>query len=92
MTSHPNPYLAVKLSIIQERLRQSRYSFNLSMVATTVSVLITLTGAVALLSNQASEGTVTAACGLTASVRCIQMTKDANNRLDKILADLKDES
>ncbi|MBD2774781.1 TRADD-N-associated membrane domain-containing protein [Iningainema tapete] len=87
-----DPYLAVKLSIAQERLRQAGHSFNLSLIATAVSAVITLTGAGLLLSNQRSEGVVTAASGLTASVRFIQMAKDANNRLDKILAELNDEA
>lgn len=90
--SNNNPYLAVKLTIIQERLRQAHRSFDLALIATSVSVFISLTGAGFLIFNKASEGAVTAACGLTASVRCIQIAKDANNRLDKILAELDDES
>ncbi|MBD2472371.1 TRADD-N-associated membrane domain-containing protein [Nostoc sp. FACHB-145] len=87
-----NPYLVVKLTIVQERLRQARYSFNLALTATGVSVCISLIGAGLLISNQASEGAVTAACGLAASVRSIQMAKDANNRLDQTLAELDDEA
>uniref|UniRef100_A0A0C1QWV9 Cyanobacterial TRADD-N associated 2 transmembrane domain-containing protein n=1 Tax=Tolypothrix bouteillei VB521301 TaxID=1479485 RepID=A0A0C1QWV9_9CYAN len=82
----------MKLRIFEERLRQARNSFNLSLITATVSVFITLTGAGLLLSNKASDGAVTSACGLVASVRCIQIAKDANNRLDKILADLDDET
>jgi hypothetical protein len=82
------PYLAIKLSILQERLRQARCSFNLAVIATGISFSITLVGAGCLIMNQASEGTVTTAVGLLASVGYIRMAKDANNRLDKILAEL----
>lgn len=90
-SSKPDPYFIVKLTIVQERLRQARYSFNLALIATGLSFGISLIGAGLLISNQASEGTVTTACGLAASVRSIQMAKDANNRLDKTLAELDEE-
>ncbi len=87
LDSHRN----IELSIAQERLRQARHSFNLAFVATAVSTFISLTGAGLLLSGKASEGAVTATGGMVASVRCVQLAKDSNDRLDKILAELKDE-
>ncbi len=78
---------SIELSITQERLRQSRYSFNLAIVATTVSFFISLVGAGILLSNKVSQGTVIAAVGLVSGVRCTQLAKDANDRLDKILVE-----
>lgn len=64
---------SIELSITQERLRQSRYSFNLAIVATTVSFFISLVGAGILLSNKVSQGTVIAAVGLVSGVRCTQL-------------------
>ena len=78
---------SIELSITQERLRQSRYSFNLAIVATTVSFFISLVGAGILLSNKVPQGTVIAAVGLVSGVRCTQLAKDANDRLDKILVE-----
>ncbi|WP_416212157.1 hypothetical protein [Nostoc sp. DedQUE08] len=43
-----------------------------------------------LLSGKVTEGTFTAVGGMTASVRCIQFAKEANNRLDKTLVEMKD--
>jgi len=44
-----------------------------------------------LLSGKVSYGSVTATGGMAASVRCIQRASDTNDRLDRILAELKDE-
>lgn len=87
----PNAHSTIELSITQERLRQARYSFNLSLIATTVSFFIGFVGAGLILSNKIPEGTVAAAGGLVSSVRCIQLAQDANDRLDKVLAEIKNE-
>ncbi len=81
----------IKCSIAQERLRQARYSFNMSIIATTISFGISLVGAGLLLSNKVPQGTATAAGGMVSSALCVQLAKDANDRLDKILAELKDD-
>ncbi|MUG92754.1 hypothetical protein F7734_09950 [Scytonema sp. UIC 10036] len=79
-SSEPN----LNQEITKERLRQARQSFNLALVATAMSTLIGLVGASLLLTEKANEGAVTAASGMVASVRCAQLAKDANDRLDKI--------
>ena len=88
----PDSLRTIELSIATERLRQARYSFNIALSATTASFFISLVGAGLLLSNKISEGAVIAAGGLVSSVQCIQLTKDANRRLDKIFTELNDES
>ena len=88
---YPNSHSTIELSIAVERLRQAHYSFNLSIIATTISFCISLVGAGLLLSNKVPEGTATAAGGMVSSAVCVQLAKDANDRLDKILAELKDE-
>lgn len=88
---HTNPLLKAKLTIVRERLRQARYSFNFALLSASASVLVSITGAALLLSNQTTETAVTTACGLLTSVGCMQIAKDANNRLDKILAELDSE-
>ena len=83
------PHSNIELSIAQERLRQARYSFNVAMIAVTFSFCISLTGAGLLLSGKVPEGTITSTGGLASGVQCIQFAKDANDRLDKILAESK---
>ena len=79
------------MSIAKERLRQAHHSFNLALIATSVSFFISLVGAGLLLSGKVPEGTVTSAGGLVSCVQCLQFAKDANDRLDKILVELEDE-
>jgi hypothetical protein len=88
----PDSLSTIELSIATERLRQARYSFNIALSATTASFVLSLVGAGLLLSNKISEGTLIAAGGLVSSVRCIQLAKDANQRLDKIFTEINDES
>ena len=90
--SNPQPYLTMELSIASECLRQAHHSFNLALVATTVSFCVSLIGAGLLLSDKVPEGTATTASGLASSVLCIQLAKDTNEKLDKILPKLKDEN
>lgn len=87
----PNSHSTIELGIAQERLRQAHHSFNLALIATSVSFCISLVGAGLLLSGKVPEGTVTSAGGLASSVQCLQFAKDANDRLDKILVELEDE-
>lgn len=93
-TSNPDLDGAVELTIIhiaEERLRQARYSFNLAFVMLAASATIGFVGIGLLLSKKAPEGTITAAGGLASSVRCLQLAKEANDRLDKIAAELRNE-
>lgn len=88
-SARPEPYSAIELSIAQERLRQASLSFNLAFIATTC---LSLLGVGLLLSGKVPQGTVTTTGGLAFSVRCVQLSKDANDRLDKILAELQDDA
>lgn len=86
--------LLTEQSLIQERLRQAHLSFNLALVLTAISSLVGVAGVVLLLSGKAPEGTITTAGGLASnivSVCCLKLTKDANDRLDRMAKDLKDE-
>jgi hypothetical protein len=87
-------YPGMERDVIVERLRQARLSFNLVLLLTTMSAVISLIGVGFLFSGKVSEGAVTTAGGLTSnivSVRLLKLTKEANDRLDRIAKDLKDE-
>lgn len=89
--------------VISEGISQSRqsayqahWSFLTSMVLSTASAAIGLSGAALLLSGHASEGSVTAAVGLASGVYSHQLSKDAadrqrqaNERLDSMLQKLQ---
>jgi len=81
-----------ELSVIQERLRQAHLSFNLALGLTATTGIVGLAGVVLLFSGKVPEGTITTAGGLASnivSVRCLKLTKDANDRLDQMAKDLK---
>ena len=81
------PNSNIEWSIAQERLRQARLSFNLALSATAMCFSLSLIGGGLLLSGKASSGTITSTVGLVSSVGCLKLAKDANDRLDKILAE-----
>lgn len=80
----PDSLSAIELRIAEERLRQARRSFNLALMVTATSAVIGFAGVVLVFAGKAPEGTITATGGLAASVRCLQLAKDANDRLDKL--------
>lgn len=82
--------LLIEQSFIQERLRQARLSFNLALVLTATSGIVGMAGVVLLLSGKIPEGTITTGGGLASnivSMCCLKLTKDANDRLDRIAKD-----
>jgi hypothetical protein len=84
MLGHSSPSTMLRVYIACERLRQAQLSFNLALGASAISVLVGLIGAGLLLFGQLSEGTVTAAIGITSSVCCSKIAKEANDRLDQL--------
>ncbi|MFP4410678.1 TRADD-N-associated membrane domain-containing protein [Coleofasciculus sp.] len=84
----PNSDSTIELIIAQERLRQARQSFNLALMTTTTCILISFAGVGLVLLGKANEGTITATGGLASTGYCLKLSKDANDRLDKIGEDL----
>jgi hypothetical protein len=80
-----------KDSIVRERIRQARHSFNLALAATTTSFLISIVGAGLLFANKVPEGGAATAGGLLSSVGFIKLAKDANDRLDRIYDELDED-
>jgi ABC-type microcin C transport system permease subunit YejE len=80
-----------RIQICSERLRQARISFNLALVITAASAFVGVVGAVQLWFGHVPEGSITASTEVGASVLCFRLAKDANDRLDKLANELKDE-
>ncbi len=73
--------------ICQERVRQARRGFDAALILTVASSTVTLAGVILLLTGHVSQGGLTTAGGLASnlvSARCLQLAKDANDRLDRI--------
>jgi hypothetical protein len=86
-----NSFDQERIYFLRERRRQAGVSFNLSLVIISASAFVSVVGAVQLLSGHIPEGSLTASTGAGASVLCFRFAKDANDRLDKLAAELKNE-
>jgi hypothetical protein len=80
-----------RIQIYRERLRQARVSFNWTLGITAASAFVSVVGAMQLLIGHIPAGSLTASTGVGASVLCFRFAKDANDRLDKLAIELKDE-
>jgi hypothetical protein len=76
--------------IMLEQLRQARCSFNLSLIVIAAGTVIGFTGAGLLLMGKTTEGAVVATGSLLSTGYHLRLVKDANDRLDKTIAVLKE--
>ncbi|MBD2066192.1 hypothetical protein H6F93_01385 [Leptolyngbya sp. FACHB-671] len=74
---------------IREILRQSRWSFNLYFVTIAASTAIGAVGGGLLLSGLVTEGVLTTATGVVSSACCTQISKDSQEKLEKLLERLE---
>jgi hypothetical protein len=82
---------SIEKTIVLERIRQARQSFNLALAATTTSFIISIVGAGLLLANKVPEGGAATAGGLMSSVGFSKLAKEANDRLDQIYGELDED-
>ena len=90
-----NKHISQKGIICQERIRQARWGFNLAVGFVATSSAITLFGFFLFLTGQTSKGAYIAAGGLSSTAvggRCMQLSRDANDRLDKLARERKHQS
>ncbi len=80
-----------RIQIYRERRRQARVSFDLALGITAASAFVSVVGTVQILVGYIPEGSLTASTGVGASILCFRFAKDANDRLDKLATELKDE-
>lgn len=87
----PIPQNRANDTYLQERFRQAQQSFNLALVMTSASTIIGFAGVGIALSGKPAEGAITTTGGFTSCAYCLRLAKDANDRLDRIAAEQKDE-
>ncbi|MHC5739990.1 TRADD-N-associated membrane domain-containing protein [Nostoc sp.] len=93
-TAHPDKnsngdlYLMTQLVIFKEHIRQAKVSFNLSVVASTLSLTICVLGGILVLTGKATEGTVTTSGGLISTTLCSQMAQASSEKLKQLADDL----
>lgn len=81
----------IELSIAHERLRQARRSFDLAWVTTAVCAFVGVGGVVTMMAGKTIPGSAATAGGVGATVYCLRLAKDANDRLDKLKREPKDD-
>ncbi|MDQ2097941.1 MAG: hypothetical protein QQW96_09870 [Tychonema bourrellyi B0820] len=87
-------YPEMERDVIQERLRQAKFSFNVTIGLAIVSASISILGIGMLFSGKISEGSVATAGGLASnvvSVGLLKFTKETNDRLDRLAKEFKDD-
>lgn len=75
----------------KERLRQAQKTFNVALTLVIVGTAVVFIGAGLLLVGRAMSGSVTASAGVMSDVisaLLFKMNKDANDRLDKLTAEV----
>ena len=88
---HPTVEVEVEVEIAQERIRQARYSFNLALAMTAVCAIPCLTGAGLLVAGKVPEGMIATTGGMSPVILCVKFAREANDRLDKIFKEIKDD-
>ena len=81
--------------VLHERIRQARWGFNLSVGFVGISAAAILAGVILILSGHLSQGGCATLSGLTSTAfsrRCMQLSREANDRLDRITHDPTKES
>jgi hypothetical protein len=79
--------------VIEERVRQARLGFNFCLGFVSLSATVTLAGVILLLTGYLSQGGYATLGGLTSTAvghRCMQLSRDANDRLDRIIETLSE--
>ena len=87
-------YPEMKRDVMQERMRQAKFSFNVTIGLKIVNAVISILVIVLLFSGKVTEGSVATAGGLTlniVSARLLKFTKETNDRLDRLAKEFKDD-
>jgi hypothetical protein len=81
----------IELRIAHERLRQARRSFDLAWFTTAACAVVGIGGVMLMMAGQPITGGAATAGGVGTTVYCLRLAKDANDRLDKVAKDLKED-
>jgi len=79
------------MMIAKERSRQAHHSFNLAFVTTAACVFISFAGVGLYFWAKLMRELSRQLSGLASTAYCLKLSKDANDRLDKVASDLNDD-
>lgn len=81
----------IEMQIARERLRQARQSFNLALGMVTACATLGLIGVGLLWSGNVQQGKISIVGAASAVLPCLKFASQTNDRLDKILRDLRND-
>jgi hypothetical protein len=87
-------YPEMERDVMQERLRQAKSSFDVTLWLKIVSASISILGIGLLFSGKVTEGSVATAGGLASNIvsaGLLKFTKETNDRLDRLAKEFKDD-
>jgi hypothetical protein len=92
-TSEADNSLKIEQAIIQDSRRQARFSYNATAGFIIASAVVNILGIGLLFFGKVPEGTITTASGLTTNIVSVlvMLTKENNDRLDRLTKQFKDE-
>lgn len=73
-------YSKIVVDVFKENLRQAKAIFNLSIVALSTSIIVSIIGAGLIISGNGNEGSITAASGLISVTCCSQIAKQSSEK------------
>ncbi|MEH2464539.1 TRADD-N-associated membrane domain-containing protein [Nostoc sp.] len=79
--------VTTKLYVRKERLRQAQWSFNVALMMSAMCGIFSLFGVGLSVSGNLPDGSITVVQGLLSSVPWLRLAKDANDRLDRLIAE-----
>ncbi|MDZ8237780.1 MAG: hypothetical protein RMZ69_11515 [Nostoc sp. ChiQUE01a] len=83
-TPEKNPYLEILIDVLQEHLRQARQIFNLSLVAISTFLVISIIGAFLLMSGKTNEGTISTATGVISATFVTHLARESSQKLTEL--------
>jgi hypothetical protein len=79
-------------NIVNERLRQARWSFDLALICIVLCVSTSVSGLWLLYKGKITEGFAASASGVIPISKCVKFAREANDRLDRLKNEDEDEN
>jgi hypothetical protein len=90
MQSSKTSLTAIQISILRERLRQARQSFNVALAGAVVCGLSGALGVGFIICGKTTAGTLLTTGGMIPISTCVQLARDSNERLDELFEEAQD--
>lgn len=90
LPSDQKPLSPIERAIAQERLRQAHNASNIAHGSAVIALGVSVLGLYWGFTGKVPEGALTTTGGTASSALCCRLAKDANDRLDHLLEELRE--